>query len=357
MLNRIAELLPCPPMYKNPQSSARTTASAARCAFAACLAAAAFVSLAPAAARAQTGSALLLEPFPTELRLDVDADAYLMQKGHAKGSDADFQLGIVETKGRLRLEPGNVASPRLGYAFKYFNVDSDVPGLPEHLFDQSVGFATPIAKYDEWIVGLSLGLGYAGPTPFGDGDAWYGLGSLVVFKQLSETDALAVGIDYNGNRTFEPELPLPGFAYIKRIQKDLLLTVGVPITSIEWKPNEQWRLELGYELTDNITARVGYEPKKGLEIYGSVAQRSDAFYLEGQQHNDDRLLFQQRRAEVGVTWRAKDTGVGDQDLEISAAVGYAWDGEFSIGYDNSDSDLLTDVSDEPYVRVGLQMRF
>ena len=305
---------------------------------------------------AQTGPALLLKPFPQELRLDVNAEASVTDQGRAIGRDSPLQIGIAETEGRLRLTPNEIASPRVGFGFKYFNLDSDLPGLPEHLYDTNVGVAFPIGKYEDWIFAASVGVGYAGEGPFGDANAWYGRASLLAIRQFDETSGLAIGIDYDGNRTFMPDVPLPGFAYFKRIEKNLSLSVGLPIISIEWEPIENLRVDLSYLLLDNFRARVGYDVG-GFEVFGAVSQRSDAFFLDGAEHSRDRLLFQQRRAEVGVTYRTKDAGVGAKDLELTLAGGYAFNGELSAGFDQRNSELVADVSDEPYVRFSLQARF
>lgn len=306
---------------------------------------------------AQTGPELMLKPFPQELRLDVNADASMTDKGHAKGSDASLQIGIVETEGRLRLTPDDIASPRVGFGFKYFNLDSDLAGLPEDLYDTNLGVAFPIGKHQDWIIAAAVGAGYAGEGPFGDGNAFYGRASLTAFRQLDETSGLALVIDYDGNRTFKPDVPLPGFAYFKRIEKNLSLSVGLPVTRIEWEPVENLRVDLSYLLVDNFRARVGYTVGGNVEVYGALSQRSDAFFLDGAEHSRDRLLFQQRRAELGLTYRTKDAGVGAKDVELTVAGGYAFNGELSAGFDQSDSDLIADVSDEPYVRLSLQARF
>ena len=304
----------------------------------------------------QTGPELLLRPFPKELRLDVNAEASITDQGRAIGRDSPLQIGIAEAEGRLRLTPDEIASPRIGFGFKYFNLDSQIPGLPEHLYDTNVGFATPIGKHEDWIFAAAVGVGYAGEGPFGDGNAWYGRANLMAVRQIDEASGLAIILDYDGNRTFAPDVPLPGFAYFKRIEKNLSLTVGLPVTSVEWEPVENLRVDLRYLLIDNFEARVGYDVG-GVQVFGAVSQRSDAFFLDGAEHSRDRLLFQQRRAEVGVTYRTKDAGVGAKDLELTVAGGYAFNGELSAGFDQTNSELVADVSDEPYVRFSLQARF
>jgi hypothetical protein len=284
---------------------------------------------------AQTGPQLLLKPFPQELRLDMNAEASVTDQGRAIGQGSPLQIGIAEVEGRLRVSPGELASPRVGFGFKYFNLDSDLPGLPEHLYDTNVGFATPIGKYEDWIFAASAGVGYAGEGPFGDANAFYGQASLMAFRQIDENSGLAFVLDYNGNRTFKPDVPLPGFAYFKKIDKTLSLTVGLPVTSVEWKPTENLRVDLSYLLVDNFQARVGYQVGGGVEVFGAVSQRSDAFFLDGAENSRDRLLFQQRRAELGVTYRSKGSEIGGRDFEFTLAGGYAFNGELSEGSTSS----------------------
>ena len=215
-------------------------------------------------ASAQTGSELLLKPFPKELRYDNQTDISFADDAHAKNiPGTDFQLSTFDTEGRIRLNPGDVASPRFGYAFKYLGLDSNIPGLPDRLVDMSVGFATPIGKIDPWVIAVQGSVGYAGDSFFGDGNAYYWRGSIVGVNQLSETDALIIGIDYDRNRTYKPDVPLPGFAYVKRIEEHLLLTAGVPVTSIEWEPVEHLRVEVSYLLLDNFGTAPGTRSPRG----------------------------------------------------------------------------------------------
>lgn len=308
-------------------------------------------------AYSQTGPDLLLAPFPKELKLDANAYAAFRENGHAKDIDGDLRMEVFETKGRFRINPGDVASPRIGYSFTFLNIDSSIAGMPERLIDQSIGLAMPVYDMDGWIIGFSAAIGYSGDSFFGDGDGFYGKGTVGVFKQLSDTDAIAVAIDYDGNRTYRPDLPLPGFAYIKRIDDKLLLTAGLPVTSIEWQPVEPLRFQFSYLLLDDVTARIGYTLFDGFEIFGLAAQRTGAFFLDGLDNNSDRMLLQQRNAEVGVTYRRRSAHVGEPDLELTAAIGYSWNTEFSTGFDQSDSDLFADISDEPYARFALNVRF
>jgi hypothetical protein len=309
------------------------------------------LSLLAPAAHAQTGARLLLEAFPKELTISTTTDANFMQGGHTQENDESFRLSVYESSGRVRLQPGAFESVRVGWDFTYLELNTTDDSLPEQLVDQSVGVAFPIAKYEDWVLAGSIGVGYSGDTPFGDGDAFYGQATLLAVKQLENEQSLIVLLDYDGNRAFLPDVPLPGFAYSKRITGELTAIIGLPVTSIEWAPNDRFAATLSYSVPYNVDIAVGYKVTDQFRIYGKTESRSDAFFVDGLPSNDDRILFEQKRAELGVAWEPRDGWL------ITTGVGYAWGGEFSTGFDVRDTDELTDISDEPYVKVGLVARF
>jgi len=129
------------------------------------LAAAAFAALVTGnLIQAQTGPSLLVAPFPKEQFTDARGGWTYEDAGHVKGSDDSLRLGFYETAGRVRLFPGNLTSPRVGWEFQYIDIRGNPDLLPGQLTDQSVGVAFPVAKVDEWIFGVALGLGYAGAS-------------------------------------------------------------------------------------------------------------------------------------------------------------------------------------------------
>ena len=304
-------------------------------------------------ARAQTGPGLLVEPFPTEQLIDARASYLLPDAGHVKGTDESIRLSFYESTGRVRVIPGNLISPRVGWDLMYMDVDTDSDLLPGQLVDHSLGIAFPVAKAGEWIFGLSLGVGYAGAAPYGEGDAWYGKATAVAFRQLGEKDALVFVIDYNGNRSFLPDVPLPGFAYLRQLNPNITYIIGLPLSSITWKPLPKFSAEAGWLPIESFHAAVGYEFAPHWTLFGSLDHHTSAFRLDGLGGND-RLMFQQRRAEVGVRWAPLRQR---ESLAFTAAAGYAWQQEFGVGFDSRNTDEVLDASDEPYLRVGFEVKF
>jgi len=51
---------------------------------------------------------------------------------------------------------------------------------------------------------------------FADTNGIFGIGHVTYRRKLSERDSLILSLDYNGNSSFLPDVPLPGFAFEHR---------------------------------------------------------------------------------------------------------------------------------------------
>ncbi|MBC8108327.1 MAG: hypothetical protein H7Z14_17205 [Anaerolineae bacterium] len=309
------------------------------------------------ASLAQTGPELLIKPWDNKEQLvEARADAIWLDDGKLR-EGGDFQLGFYETEGRARLLVGNRADPRFGYNVTYLDIDTDSGALPINLIDTSVAFGVGVLDYEGWQGGITFGLGYAAAGAFDDGNAYYGKADFVIGRKLDETSSIGFVIDYDGNRAAYPDVPLPGFAYTKQIDKTLSYTVGFPFSSVTWKPDpantfdHQLTLEARYQIPDAFDARIDYELVKEVGVYLAYSERYEAFKWDELTNSNDRLLFQQKRVEGGVIWRPIE------QLTFTGAVGYAFSQEFNVGWDITDQDRVAKPSDEPYLRVGLEFRF
>lgn len=308
------------------------------------------IATAASCALGQSSAALLVKPWEADQTAEGHFDGYLFSGGHTKETNDQFRLYSLESQGRMRLFPGNVASPRIGYDFLLLGTHTSHPGIPSELLDASVAAGAFVNETNGWVTGLTLGVGYAGDTPFARGSAWYPKADLVVAKKFSDTDALGIGIDYDANRTYGPDIPLPGFGYSHQFDPTLLLVVGVPVSSVTWKPIEHLRVHADYYLLTDINVDVGYEFIKHWTVFGGFESRRDAFHVAGLQHNR-RLLFLQRRIEAGIRFQPIDP------LTFTLAGGYAFDGEYYSGFDFRKTHRVTGFSDEPFVRAGVELAF
>jgi hypothetical protein len=300
-------------------------------------------------ARAQTGATMLVKPLMDEKETwESHGDALFIGNGETSNNE-NFQMNVVEYQGRLR-EVKEPFIPRIGWDLTYLDINGDDPALQQDLIDVSVGAGLDFGVHGNWQWAAAIGGGYAGNTPFGESDAWYGMATLRVGKRISEKTALAIVIDYDGNRSIYPDIPLPGFALRHQYSPNLAFVLGVPVSSIYWNVNQRTHVNVNWTLIDSFDADVRYELSPKWNVYTALEARSEAFSVDGTS-GDDRLLFQQRRVEAGVQWKPW------AHTRLVAALGYTIGGEFSIGFDQRDSDLVADLSDEPYVRIGFERRF
>jgi hypothetical protein len=303
----------------------------------------------PLAAAAQTGPGLLLEPLLSEDEVwESRGNATFLNQG-STSQDESYTMQIYQWSGKFR-EQRERFIPRVGWDLKYLDVDTPDPLLKNDLVDASIAAGLELGRYSKWTAGLTLGVGYAGNTPFGESDAWYGKATFVFGGAWNKNTDVVLVLDYDGNRSVYPDIPLPGFAIRHQYDPRLSWTLGVPVTAVKWKPLDRVTFDLTWTMIDSFDARLQYELASKWTVFGAWETRREAFSVDGLS-NHDRLLFQQRRAEVGLLWKPL------KHTSFQLAGGYAFSGEFSAGFDGSDSELVADLSDEPYVRVGFERQF
>ena len=301
-------------------------------------------------AGAQTGPELLVKTWPKGELFEGQADATFLNDGHTEHGN-EFQLGIYQASGRVRLYPTQRADPRFGFDTTLIDVHTNDPGLPSKLVDTSVAFGIGVADNDGWLAGLSLGVGYAGAGAYDDSNAYYGKADFAIGKQLDERTSVGIVLDYNGNRGLLPDVPLVGFEYRKQIYEKLQLAVGFPFQSIVWTPNDEWTFTGRYIFPDGGDARVDYSIVKQAGVFVSYASRIVPFHDDELAIGHDRLIYEYTRAEVG----ARFTPI--EQVNVIGAVGYIFSQEFNQGWDTRDVDRVSKPSDEPYLRVGVEVKF
>jgi hypothetical protein len=300
-------------------------------------------------ARAQSDPGPLFLPFEKDNDLELAATVTLSAQSHIKKLDDDFQLKQYESEGRYRLTDTFEVNPVLGYSFLFLDLDTPVETVPRELLDLSIGAASPIRKFDNgWYLAAAVGVGYAGEELFDDTDAYYGKATFIVGKDFNETTALLVAINYDGNRTMYPDVPLPAVALTKVIHQKLTLAVGFPYNTVTYRPVEPLKLEMTATI-GTVSADVRYNLTQRLQFFGTFNAISRGFHIDGLER-DDRLFFDQKRLETGVVWKP-GTYVG-----ITVAGGYMFSQEFSTGWDERETERVYEPADAAYIRAGLVWR-
>ena len=294
-------------------------------------------------ATAQTGPGLALIPMGEDQTAELKYDLLLIDGGD---TDNNRELNVQwhQHTGRWQLD----SDVRLGHRLTWINLDTLDGSVPERMVDAAAGFSFNLGDTDQTT--LTLGGGYAGTTPFADGDALYAEAAITHRIETGPDHDLLLMLSHNGNRAIFPDVPLPAVSWRHRVSDELTYSVGLPISSIRWTPNSEFTLNVRYLAPFRVDAEAAWHITEPVDLFARFENRFEAANLDhGPEHR--RVFLRQRQLEAGVRW-----AVGDH-LQLEAAGGYAFDRELERGWDVRDTTHIADFSDEPYARVNLAFTF
>lgn len=317
-----------------------------------------------AAAHGQVDPSLMLTPWPESAELaQGSVDVLVQDQGHVTSgpgqADSDVRILEAAARGRIRLVPptdpdamfdhGGVT---LGLDNQFVHVDRDIAGaeFDLDLADFAAALGIGLGQFDGWDISLIAGGGhsYVEGDPGDNHGSAYALAGLVVSRRLDEQSDLTFVLDYNGNRSILPDVPLPGVVYSRRVSDDLRLSLGLPVSSLHWSPADRWSVDLRYVLPYSLDAVIGYRLLDELLLFASFETSLSAF-RDGD--GRDRIFYSRRLAQLGLTWTPWP------NTSLTFAGGWAFDQEFTTGWDTRDEDEVFDVSDEPFLRAKIAVDF
>lgn len=300
-------------------------------------------------AHAQTSAALILVPWGEGRQVESANSTWFGYDGNASNGGADVDLFRFSSVGRAR-PTADQNDWAVGWKYSRLDIDTADAALPERLIDQAVAGGIKMGAFGRWEWGFVAGLGYAGNAPYNDGDAWYAVGSLAARTKLDNDATLTVLLDYDGNRNVFPDVPLPGFAYAHRLDETLRYTLGLPVSSATWTPDDRWKVRGLWIVPFGFGLDAEYRLTDQWALFGGYTSQTTGYHVQGDDENR-RLFFEQDRVELGARWKLGDAA------ELVGAVGYAFDQSFERGFDQRDTDTIRDLSDEPFFRLALNLRF
>lgn len=299
---------------------------------------------------AQTGAGLVLQPWPEGVPGQVSDQYLAFNRGHTDNADARFSLQRYDIWGRWRQDKDDSNTLVFGFDGNHLDIATSDPVLPKRLIDQSLAAGFRLNDDGQDSVWLVLGVGYAGSNPYTDGDAVYGQANLIYTHPIDEKSSWRIVLNYDGNRTIFPDIPIPAIAYQRRSSETLTYAVGIPTSTIYWRPKERWLVSVVYVLPVTLNASIEYTVDDGMLLFARFENHLDAFTVNGAPDHQ-RLFLQQRRLEMGARFHLS------HQLDVTVAAGYAFGQEFSTGFDVRDLNDVADLSDEPYLGVSTRIRF
>jgi hypothetical protein len=299
-------------------------------------------------ARAETRAGLMLRPMKENAELKFEVNRYLDSK-----TDQGFDYGMSAflTKGRVRLAPKlERRSPLLGWDVLYIDTDTLDPRIPNSLTESSisVGFGFPVGG--DWILSITAGAGFAGDKPF-TGRGWYGLGSVSTTRRIGDKDILQFGIDFDGNRPIFPDAPLPVILWTRIWSPKVTTSIGFPFLGISWKPANWFTFDFRGIPGIFQTGSLNFHVHEKWDIFLRYRGANFRFFIDDFSNDNRRLFYTEQRAELGVT--AKPI----EHLEITLVVGWAFEREFSTGFDVRDTEPLAGLDKTPFFGLTVSYHF
>ena len=291
----------------------------------------------------------MAEPWDEDV-LQTHADAFIFPSGHLDYPAGSVQLSEVESQGRYRFSDDPGPGPAVGYSLNVLSLRGRQTLLPSQLADVSLGGALPLGSIRDWSIGVSGAVGYAGDRPFATSTAWYGRADIVASHEIKPGTRFLLLLEYDGNRGILPDVPLPGIAYSSKVNEQLEYTLGYPTTSITWRPFKGIGLEANWYVPDSAGASIEYSLGEHWSIFLAF-DAQDSLYHSSNLHGNRRIFFLEDRLEAGARWKLNDS------INFVVAGGYAFARQFVRGFDEIDTNRISRLSDQPYLRLGFSASF
>lgn len=283
---------------------------------------------------AQTDQGLLLNPWDEGVSCELEATLAWTPRAPARNGGRATSLTTTDASARLSLAQDADLRPAVGFEYHRLDLGTPPPGVPKALTDASVAAALPVGMMDDWFIALQAGAGYAAEASFADGAGWYGKAAMTIGTDLGDGRSIAFWIDYDGNRTLFPDLPLPGAAYSVETES-ISWTLGFPQSSISWTPTPGLRAAASFELPLSLNASLAFDLDADWSLAAKYARRSTAFHTEGLR-SADRLFFDEDTISFSVrrAWPGRLAG----GLEVG--VGWGFGRELAAGFDERNTRVL-----------------
>lgn len=272
-----------------------------------------------------------------------------------KDTDDTASVFFWDSIGRFRLDSSTADAWHIGYRYVTVNFDTDSDTLPNHLDEVSVAVGIRLGQVSGGKLSTILGMGWSGDHPFADSEGIFGLAHLLWEKPLNKTDSLVLSIDWDGAGAFLPDVPLPGFAWIRR-QENWRVQFGYPRSALTWELMENLKLDAYYMVPYTGDVTLDYALTKNWHLYGEASNFFNGFRQDDEPATN-RVFFEMSRIEAGIRFMHGDFVLKGAYFDMGLSVGYAFHQQFFNGFDVRDIDQTAELTDAPYLGLVVRGKF
>jgi hypothetical protein len=218
--------------------------------------------------------------------------------------------------------------------------------LPNELYNLRFGPAYRYKFKNGWTAGIGVILGSASDKLFHSKNELSLQSDIFVRIPAAEDNSWVFFIDYNTNREFWRNIPIPGAAYWFKSSDKFQAMIGAPVASIKFKPFERLTCEATYIMVRDIEAKISYDIASQFYIYGGFNWNNELYARADRERNQDRIFYYEKLLLAGAHWQAF------KYIGIDLTAGYSFDRFFFEGekYDNKD-DNETEIENGPFVTL------
>lgn len=199
-------------------------------------------------------------------------------------------------------------------------------------------------------LGVSARVGSSSDKPFHSSKEWTYDVTVDYLKLRDDMNIWMYYVNVSNDRTFLPNVPLPGFAYIWRTDS-FQAVLGLPFLSFDYHPGEKWKMELSYSPLTDVHATFWYMPAERWKLYAAFDWDSSTYRRADRDEDDDRVFFSEQRISAGAKFDLNDRVV----LDLSG--GYAFKREVFERENYRDSDDGFDIDSGAFGTVTFGVRF
>lgn len=107
-------------------------------------------------------------------------------------------------------------------------------------------------------------------------------------------------LNYSSNRSFAPNIPLPGVAYVAVYpEKRLVVSYGMPFF-VSWKMTENLALRFIYFIPYNMNLDLTYGISRAVKVHAGFDWLSQAWLRANRETLADRIIFDRKHVDAGV---------------------------------------------------------
>jgi len=181
--------------------------------------------------------------------------------------------------------------------------------FPGELWDVRFGTTYRHKLDNDWIAGGNVTVGSASDKPFSSTDELFVRAMGFLRVPQGERNAWIFSLLYASDSEFLGGIPIPGIAYQYSPSESLRVVIGVPFSSVEYRPFEKLTLEASYFPLRKVRARATYEVFRPLRVWAGFDWANESHFRADRTEKDDKLYYYEKRLAGGIRFDLRHAGV------------------------------------------------